>query len=163
VSKQPESGVTAAIMAGEAPPRLKASNYPEPYRTMMTGRVKRPLGDLFGLTSFGVNHVIMQAGASSSLLHRHSVQDEFVYVIEGELVLLHEHGEVVLTVGMCAGFAHQGRAHQLVNRSPAPAVYLEVGDRQPGDGVDYPRDDLVAVRGEAGWRFAHKNGVLYPD
>lgn len=155
----PESPV--AILATEAPARVKPSNYPEPYATMMQGRVKRPLGDLFGLQSFGVNHVTMAAGASSALFHRHSVQDEFVYVLSGELTLVHEHGETVLGAGMCAGFAHNGGAHQLVNRSDAPALYLEVGDRQSGDAVDYPRDDLVAVRGDAGWTFAHKDGTPY--
>lgn len=152
-----------AILASEAPPRLKASNYPQPYKSMMAGRVKRPLGDLFGLASFGVNHVVMEAGASSSLLHRHTVQDEFVYVLEGELILVHDEGETVLRVGMCAGFAHQGRAHQLVNRSGAPATYLEVGDRQSGDRADYPRDDLLAVRVDGGWTFAHKDGAPYAE
>lgn len=159
MSDYPQAPV--AILATEAPARLKPSNYPEPYATMMQGRVKRPLGDLFGLSSFGVNHVVMQAGASSSLLHRHSVQDEFVYVIEGELILIHDDGETALSAGMCAGFPHQGRAHQLVNRSGAPAAYLEVGDRQSGDRAEYPRDDLLAVRVEGGWAFSHKDGTPY--
>lgn len=115
MSQQPDAANPAmarpvAVRAAEAPPRLKPSNYPEPFATMMQGRVKRPLGDLFGLRSFGVNHVSMAAGGTSALFHRHSVQDEFVYVLSGELVLLHDGGETVLSAGMCAGFAHQGGA-----------------------------------------------------
>jgi uncharacterized cupin superfamily protein len=153
--------VPTAVVSNEAPPRLKRSNYPEPFAAMMAGRIKRPLGDLFGLTSFGVNHVTLPAGAMSALFHRHTVQDEFVYVIDGELTLVHEGGETVLTAGMCAGFAHMTGAHQLVNRSRRDAQYLEVGDRNSGDSADYPRDDLVAVKGDEGWRFAHKDGTPY--
>ena len=128
---------------------------------MMSGRVKRPLGDLFGLQSFGINHVTLPAGAISALFHRHSVQDEWVIVLSGEITLVHDDGEAVLTAGMCAGFPKNGSAHQLVNRSQAEATYLEVGDRQAGDSVSYPRDDLVAMRAEGGWTFAHKDGTTY--
>jgi len=128
---------------------------------MMAGRIKRPLGDLFSLSSFGVNHVTLPAGAMSALFHRHTVQDEFVYVIAGELTLVHDGGETVLTAGMCAGFPHQGSAHQLINRSQHDAQYLEVGDRNGGDSALYPRDDLVAQKVEQGWRFAHKDGTPY--
>lgn len=151
-----------AISASGALPRTKPSNYPEPYASMMAGRVKRPLGDLFNLKSFGVNHVTLPPGAVSALHHRHTTQDEFVYVIAGSLTLVYDAGESVLTAGMCAGFPRGGTAHHLVNRSGQVASYLEVGDRQPGDAVEYPRDDIQAVMGADGkWRFAHKDGTPY--
>jgi uncharacterized cupin superfamily protein len=128
---------------------------------MMDGRVKRPLGDLFGVQSFGANHLTLPAGAVSALFHRHAVQDEFIYVLSREIVLITDTAETTLGPGMCAGFPHDGAAHQLVNRSGAEATYLEVGDRQPGDSVSYPRDDLVAVRAADGWIFEHKDGTPY--
>lgn len=144
------------------PARARRSNYPEPFAAMMTGREKRVLGDPFGLQSFGVNHVTLQPGAMSALFHRHTVQDEWIMVLTGELVLVHDGGETVMKPGMCAGFPHQGTAHQLVNRSAAEASYLEIGDRQPGDGAEYPRDDLMAARNGSGWLFSHKDGRPYP-
>jgi uncharacterized cupin superfamily protein len=150
-----------AIRADEAAPRIKPSNYPEPFASMMAGRVKRPLGDLFGLQSFGVNHVTLPPGAISALHHRHSVQDKFVIVLTGQITLVHDAGEALLTPGMCAGFAHEGTAHHLINRSEADATYMEVGDRQSGDDVSYPRDDLQAECTEEGWRFFHKDGASY--
>jgi len=150
-----------AIAAAAAPLRAKPSNYPEPFASMMQGRAKRPLGDLFGLQSFGVNHVTLAPGAMSALFHRHAVQDEWIYVLSGAITLVHDDGETLLTAGMCAGFPSGGTAHQLVNRSAAEASYLEVGDRRPGDSADYPRDDLVAVREGNGWRFTHKDGRPY--
>jgi uncharacterized cupin superfamily protein len=157
MSQRPDGPIT--IVAADAPPRTKPSNYPEPFASMMAGRIKRPLGDPFGLQSFGVNHVTLPPGAMSALFHRHSVQDEWVMVLSGEITLIHDDGETVLSAGMCAGFPRNGSAHQLVNRSQDEATYLEVGDRQPGDSVSYPRDDLVAVRSEQGWTFANKNGI----
>lgn len=150
-----------AVAAAEAAPRTKPSNYPEPFASMVQGRVKRPLGDLFGLQGFGVNLVTLPPGAMSALQHRHSVQDEWIFVLSGEITLIHDQGETLLTAGMCAGFAAGGTAHQLLNRSAQDATYLEVGDRRSGDSVDYPRDDLVAVRVEDGWRFTHKDGEPY--
>jgi uncharacterized cupin superfamily protein len=129
---------------------------------MMSGRIKRPLGDLLALKNFGVNHVRLPPGAISALHHRHSVQDEFVYVLSGTLTLVHDSGEAILTAGMCAGFARGGTAHHLVNHSDTDATYLEVGDRQSGDSVQYPRDDIEAIAGDDGkWRFAHKDGTPY--
>jgi uncharacterized cupin superfamily protein len=150
-----------AIRAADASPRNKPSNYPEPFASMMAGRTKRPIGDLFGLESFGVNHVTLRSGAVSALHHRHSVQDEFVIVLTGEIILIHDNGETLLTAGLCAGFPRGGTAHHLVNRSGADATYLEVGDRRSGDSVSYPRDDLEAVRTVSGWQFTHKDGRPY--
>ncbi|MGE5523865.1 MAG: cupin domain-containing protein [Rhodospirillaceae bacterium] len=152
-----------AIDAAEAPVRAKASSYPEPYATMMAARVKRPLGDLFGLTNFGVNLTRLPPGAVSALRHAHARQDEFIYILQGEPTLITDAGETRLSPGMCAGFkAGTGDAHHLVNRSTEDVVYLEIGDRTPGDTASYPDDDLQAVLGDDGkWRFLHKNGDSY--
>lgn len=149
-----------AWLATEAPGR-STTNYPAKFATRVAGRFKRPLGDLFGIASFGVNLTTLAPGAQSSLKHRHTVQDEFVYIVSGELVLVHDDGETILTQGMCAGFAHEGIAHHLVNRADTPATYLEIGDRLPGDGAEYPDDDLVAARDDAGWRYTRKDGSPY--
>ena len=151
-----------ALVALETAPRSKPSNYPDPFRSMVTGRVKRPLGDLFGLTNFGVNITTLPPGTISALRHAHTKQDEFVYVVSGCLVLLTDEGRTELSAGMCAGFkAGSGNAHQLRNESTADAVYLEVGDRTPGDEVSYPDDDLVARSENGVWVFSHKDGRGY--
>src|SRR5919107_2045642 len=110
-----------AILASAAPPRTRPSTYPEPFFSRMAKREKRPLGDLFGLKNFGVNLTRLAPGGESALLHRHSKQDEFVYVLEGEPILVTDHDEVQLSPGMCAGFPAQGIAHQLVNRTDRDA------------------------------------------
>ncbi|MGO4389087.1 cupin domain-containing protein [Microvirga sp. 2YAF29] len=150
-----------AVKAIDAPPRVKLSNYPEPFASRMNGRTKRPLGDLFGLSNFGVNLTTLAPGAVSALQHRHTLQDEFVYVVQGEAVLVTGDAETVLTAGMCAGFKAGGVSHHLENRSDAPALYLEIGDRTKGDEATYPADDLLAVAGPNGWIFAHKDGSPY--
>jgi uncharacterized cupin superfamily protein len=151
-----------AIRAADAPPRAKKSNYPEPFARLVEGREKRPLGDLFGLTNFGVNLTRLAPGAISALLHRHARQDELVYILEGEPTLVTDRGEVQLAPGMVAGFPAGGVAHQLVNRSDRDVLYLEIGDRSPGDSADYPADDL-AVRMDANgrWVFSRKDGTPY--
>jgi uncharacterized cupin superfamily protein len=149
-----------AWVAADASGR-STTNYPPEFARRVEGRFKRPLGDLFGIASFGINLTTLEPGAQSSVKHRHSVQDEFVYILSGEVVLAHDEGETVLAAGMCAGFPRGGVAHHLINRSDVPATYLEIGDRQPGDSADYPDDDLVAMRSDDGWRFAHKDGTPY--
>ena len=151
----------AAIEAVSAPARTKPSNYPEPFFSRMAGRHKQPLGDVFGLTNFGVNLTTLAPGAESALLHRHSRQDEFIYILQGEPTLVMEHSETPLHPGMCAGFPKGGEAHQLVNRTSAPVVYLEIGDRTPRDEGTYPRDDIKAQLTPQGWRFTHKDGTPY--
>jgi uncharacterized cupin superfamily protein len=152
----------AALVASDAPPRIKPSNYPEPFASRMSGRVKRPLGDLFGLKSFGVNLTRLPPGAVSALHHRHSRQDEFIYVLEGAPTLFTDTGEMQLCPGMVAGFAANGKAHHLENRTEQDCVILEVGDRPEGDEVSYPTDDIQAVMGNDGnWRYSHKNGEAY--
>ena len=157
----PESPRT--LLALDAPPRTKPSNYPEPFKSMMAGRVKRPLGDFFGLSNFGVNITVVPPGSVSALRHAHSKQDEFVYVVSGTLTLYTNEGKTMMSAGMCAGFkAGSGNAHCLLNTGNEAAVYLEVGDRTPGDSVTYPDDDLVAKLTQSGWVFEHKDGTQYP-
>jgi uncharacterized cupin superfamily protein len=152
-----------AVKALDAPPRTKPSNYPEPFASRMKGREKRALGDLFGLQNFGVNLTRLAPGAVSALRHAHTRQDEFVYVLEGHPTLVTDAGETALSPGMCAGFkAGSGDAHHLQNRTGSDVLYLEVGDRSPGDAATYPDDDLQAVVGSDGkWRFARKDGRAY--
>jgi uncharacterized cupin superfamily protein len=151
-----------AVIALDAPPRTKRTNYPEPFASRMAGREKRALGDLFGLTNFGVNLTRLAPGAASALRHAHSKQDELVYILEGEATLITNAGETPLRPGMCAGFkAGSGDAHHLVNRTSRDVVFIEVGDRTAGDTASYPDDDLEARLTEAGWRFVHKDGSDY--
>ena len=151
-----------AVKAAEVPPRAKPSNYPEPFFSRMARREKRQLGEVFGLRNFGVNLTRLLPGGESALLHRHSRQDEFIYVLEGHPTLVTDRGEVALAPGMCAGFPAQGIAHQLVNRTDRDVLVLEVGDRTPGDEGSYPRDDLKAALGPDGkWLFTHKDGRPY--
>jgi len=159
----PELSVKSiAIEATSAPTRSKPSNYPEPFFSRMSKREKRPLGDVFGLKNFGVNLTTLHPGGESALLHRHSKQDEFIYVLEGNPTLVTDQGEVALAPGMCAGFPAQGLAHQLVNRTGSKVTYLEIGDRTPGDEGVYPADDIKAMLGPDGkWQFTHKDGRRY--
>jgi len=152
----------AALPAREAPPRTKPSNYPEPFASRMTGRTKQPLGDIFGLKNFGVNLTRLAPGAVSSLHHRHSRQDEFIYVLEGEPTLFTDKGPMRLRPGMVAGFAANSTAHHLRNDADRDCLILEIGDRAQGDEVSYPADDIQAVLGENGkWHFTHKDGTPY--
>ena len=141
------------------------TSYPEPFRAAVVGRSKKALGDAFGLTKFGVNLVELKPGAWSAQRHWHSREDELVYVLAGELTLVTETGEQVLAPGMVAGFpAGRADGHHLVNRSDAVAVYLETGDRDPGDEVFYPDVDLKYQRMPDGSRvFTRRDGQPYPD
>lgn len=151
-----------AILAADAPARVKPSNYPEPFATRMTRREKRPLGDLFGLKNFGVNLTRLAPGGVSALRHAHSLQDEFIYVLAGHPILHTDEGRTELSPGMCAGFkAGTGNGHCLINESDDDAMYLEIGDRTPGDEGSYPDDDLMARLTEGQWLFFHKDGAPY--
>jgi uncharacterized cupin superfamily protein len=152
-----------AFTAADAAPRKTKSNYPEGFVGRLGGRLKRPLGDPFGLTVFGINLTTLPPGAMSALRHAHTKQDEFIYVLEGTPTLLTDSGETMLKPGMCAGFkAGSGDAHHLVNRSDSDVVYLEVGDRTLGDEASYPDDDIVAVKTPDGTRkFTRKDGTPY--
>lgn len=151
-----------AIVAADAPPRARPSNYPAMLARLMDGRVKRPLGDLFGLRNFGVNYTVLAPGAMSAFRHCHSKQDEFVFVLAGHPTLLTDDGALQLAPGMCAGFrAGSGNAHQMRNDSNEEATYLEIGDRTPGDSATYPDDDLAARVEDGQWIFTHKDGTPY--
>ncbi len=157
-----DKDIPIAVVAAQVAPRAKPSVYPEPFASRMKGREKRPLGDLFGLSNFGVNLTRLLPGAGSALRHAHAKQDEFIYVLHGYPVLVTDAGETQLSPGMCAGFkAGTGNAHQLLNRSSEEVIYLEVGDRSAGDSASYPDDDLQAVLVEGKWNFAHKDGSPY--
>jgi uncharacterized cupin superfamily protein len=151
-----------AVRAEDAPHRIKPSNYPEPFASMMVGRVKRPLGELFSLTNFRVNLTRLAPHAVSALRHAHTKQDEFIYVLQGRPVLMTDEGRTQLEPGMCAGFkAGTGNGHQLTNESDEDVVYLEVGDRTPDDTASYPDDDLQANVVHGVWKFTHKDGSPY--
>jgi uncharacterized cupin superfamily protein len=153
-----------AIEAAAVEPRAKKSFYPEPFAARVAGRSKRMLGEPFGLKNFGVNLTRLEPGAQSALMHRHTKQDEFIYVVEGVATLVTDRGEATLGPGMCAGFAAGGVAHHLVNRSTAPVVFLEIGDRTPGDSADYPADDIALEAGPGvpgSYRFTRKDGTPY--
>ena len=172
MTQEDRSTAPVAIDAAEAAPRAKPSTYPEPFASRMAGRVKRPLGDLFGLRNFGVNLTTLAPGAVSALRHAHRRQgqaarrraaaDEFVYIVQGRPTLVTDAGRMPLAPGMCAGFhAGSGDGHQLVNETDVDVVYLEVGDRTPGDEVGYPDDDLAATLVDGHWRYARKDGTPY--
>lgn len=152
-----------AIIAAEAPLRTVPSNYPEPFRSRVKDRSKRPLGDVFGLKNFGVNLTRMGPGSMSSVRHAHAKQDELVYILEGRPTLITDEGRTQLAPGMVAGFrAGTGNAHHLVNETGEDVVFIEIGDRTPGESAVYPDDDLVAaVNPAGGWHFTHKDGTPY--
>jgi uncharacterized cupin superfamily protein len=144
------------------PPRTD-SGYPEPYRSRVLPREKRQLGKALGLQQFGVNLTMLPPGKESSMRHWHTREEEFVYVLEGELVLVTDAGEQLLRAGCCAGFpAGSGDGHQLVNRSARPAVYLEVGTRDDAaDEVFYPDVDMHYNPSVQQGRFTRKDGTPY--
>ncbi|MEP7060920.1 MAG: cupin domain-containing protein [Betaproteobacteria bacterium] len=151
-----------AVRAADAPARAKRTNYPEPFASRMAGRTKHPLGDLFDLTNFGVNFTRLAPNGVSALRHAHTKQDEFVYILHGHPVLHTDEGRTQLAPGMCAGFkAGSGNGHCLVNEGSEEVLYLEVGDRTPGDEGSYPDDDLMATMADGQWQFARKNGEPY--
>lgn len=161
-----KSKFPTAVIAANAVPRAKPTAPPFPpemVERVAPGRDKRVLGDLFGLTNFGVNLTRLAPGGQSALRHAHGNQDEFVYILEGEATLVTDSGETVLRPGMCAGFkAGTGDAHHLVNRTKQDVVILEVGDRSAGDSVSYPDDDVVAVFGADGkWKYSRKDETPY--
>ncbi len=151
-----------AVIADQMPPRSKPSVYPEPFASLMKGRVKITLGDLFELKNFGVNLTRLLPKAISALRHSHSKQDEFIYILSGSPTLVTDEGRTILQPGMCAGFkAGTGNGHHLVNDSLEDVVYLEIGDRTPNDEASYPDDDLKASLENGQWKFTHKDGSAY--
>lgn len=157
-----ESGFPPCVVAADVAPRTRPSVYPEPFASRMAGREKRALGDLFGLANFGVNLTRLAPGAVSALHHAHTLEEEFVYVLEGRPTLYTDAGPQQLGPGMCAGFRPgTGNAHHLANQTDQPVLYIEVGNRVQGDSAIYPHDDLIAMKRSAGWQFSHKDGTPY--
>jgi len=143
---------------------LCRSGYPEPYRGRVLPREKRRLGDSLGLTKIGINRTTLPPGKESSMRHWHTHEEEFIFVLEGEVVLRTEGGEQVLTAGSCAGFpAGVSDGHQLINRSDKPAVYLEVSNRDAADTAYYsdPGVDLMFSPSSAGGIFTRRDGTPY--
>ncbi len=138
------------------------SSYPKQHREQVKGRNKRALGDALGLAHYGVNLVELEPGAWSSQRHWHSAEDEFVYVVSGEITLITDAGRQTLGAGMVAGFpAGKADDHHLVNTSDETAVYLEVGDRSDDDEVRYPDIDMVLTRRSEGRVYRHNDGRPY--
>ena len=151
-----------ALDAASQPPRQTPSSYPEPFRSKMDGRIKRQLGELFGLNNFGVNLTRLKPGGISALMHSHTTQDEFIYILDGEPTLKTQSSEMNLKPGMCAGFPAGGDAHHLINNSDKDVTYLEIGDRAEGDTAQYPEDDIRAELAQNyTWLFSHKDGTPY--
>lgn len=146
----------------EIEPRT-GTGYPEPYRENVIARSKRVLGDAFGLSRYGVNLVELSPGTWSSQRHWHTHDDEFIFIVSGQVTLITDAGEQLLTPGMVAGFpAGDSNGHHLINKSNDSATYLEIGDRNPGDEVFYPDIDLLyKVNDEGEHEFTNRNGVPY--
>lgn len=135
------------------------TNYPEPYRAQVAGRFRKRIGNAIGLDQFGVNICTLKSGAASSLQHAHEQEDELVYILQGEVVLIEETGETVLKPGDAAGWkAGCGIHHCLVNRSGRDAVFLEIGTRAKHERATYTDADLIVLRDENGSRALHKSG-----
>ncbi len=154
--------LSAAAMDPASVVSRTGSSYPKQYREQVEGRNKRALGDALGLTHYGVNLVELEPGAWSSQRHWHSAEDEFVYVVSGEITLITDGGRQVLGAGMVAGFpAGKADGHHLVNATGETAVYLEVGDRSDDDEVRYPDIDMVLTSRGEGRVFCHNDGRPY--
>ncbi|ACM26925.1 cupin domain-containing protein [Rhizobium rhizogenes] len=144
-----------------AVPKRKGSGYPAPFDAPLVERIRQRLGNAGGLTDFGINLMHLPPGNWSSQRHWHSHEDEFVYVLEGELTLIEDEGETVLRAGDCAAFPKgTGNGHHMINRSDATAVYLEIGSRQPADITTCSDIDMMSTNADG--RFVHKDGTAYP-
>ena len=138
------------------------TNYPEPFNRVVMGRSRKRLGVAAGLEQFGVNLTTLKPRAASALRHWHEKEDELVYLLEGEVVLIEDGGEMVLKRGDAAGFkANAANGHHLLNRSDRDAVYLEIGTRSKHERAEYPDLDLVLIRDETGARYTHRDGKPY--
>jgi uncharacterized cupin superfamily protein len=143
-------------------PRL-SSAYPPAFKAATEGRAKYALGDAVGLNQFGVNLTRLKPGAASSHRHWHENEDEFIFVLEGEIVLIEDTGETLLGPGDAAGFkAGVANGHHLINKSSREALYLEVGTRAPTERSHYPDVDLAGQKDERGFRFTRKSGEPIP-
>lgn len=145
-----------------AVPAVQGSGYPPPFDAPSASRIRRRLGEVVGLRDFGVNLMTLPPGGWSSQRHWHSDEDEFVYVLQGQVALIEDGGETVLYAGDCAAFPKgTGNGHHLINRSSGMAVYLEVGSRNPHDITTCSDIDMMSSNADG--RFVHKNGEPYPS
>lgn len=143
-----------------AVPLRRGSGYPAEFNAPCAQRTRRRLGDAGGLVDYGVNLMTLPPGGWSSQRHWHSHEDEFVYVLDGELTLVEDDGETVLVAGECAAFPKgTGNGHHLQNRSATPAVYLEVGSRDPDDLTTCSDIDMMSSNADG--RFTRKDGTPY--
>lgn len=143
-------------------PKYTGSVYPEEFTKVVEGRVRQRLGDAAGLTQFGVNLSRLPPGVASSLRHWHEREDELVFILEGEVVLVEDGGETVLKTGDAAAWkANSGNGHQLINRSARDAVFLEIGTRSVNERTVYVDVDLVQERDASGRRMLHKDDRPY--
>jgi uncharacterized cupin superfamily protein len=143
-------------------PEVKGTGYPAPFDVPCLERVRKRLGDAGGLSQFGVNLVHLPPGGWSSQRHWHSNEDEFVYVLSGEVVQISDAGEKILRAGDCAAYPkNEADGHHLVNKSSATAIYLEIGTRTADDFCSYPDIDLQ-IDSKLDY-FAHKDGTPYPS
>ena len=151
----------AAVRATDMPAR-NTTIYPAEYAGVLQGREKRTLGDLFGLGQFGVNLTALAPGSWSSQRHWHEMEDEFIYVLDGEITLVDDAGEHLLTPGMCAGFkAGVANGHHLVNNSSRSATYLEIGTRSPDERAHYPEADMSGMKRDGKWTLTRKDGSAF--
>jgi uncharacterized cupin superfamily protein len=143
-------------------PERQGTSYPPPFDAACADRIRQRLGNAGGLGDFGVNLMRLPPGNWSSQRHWHSAEDEFVYVLEGELTLIEDDGETVLQAGDCAAFPkNTGNAHHMINKSNVMAVYLEVGSRSPTDVITCSDIDMMSPSVDG--RFLHKDGTPYSD
>jgi uncharacterized cupin superfamily protein len=139
------------------------TNYPEPFNRAVEGRLRRRLGNAAGLDQFGVNLTTLKPGSATALRHWHEKEDELVYILEGEVVLIEDAGETLLKPGDAAGFkANVRNGHHLVNKSKSDAVLLEIGTRSKNERAEYADIDMQVIRDESGFRYLHKDGKPYP-
>jgi uncharacterized cupin superfamily protein len=154
---------TQPIAAAQIAVSTRKTIYPAAFAARVEGRSRRRLGDHFGLTNFGINLTELAPGSVSALVHHHTRQDEFIYILSGAPTLVLGDEEYPLRAGDCCGFkCGTGLGHQLANRTGSPVVFLEVGDRTAGDYAAYPKDDLMFTQIEGGaWILTHKDGTRY--
>ncbi len=154
-------GKPLAIIAKDVAART-GTIYPPQYAGALKGREKRALGDVFGLSQFGVNLTVLQPGAASAERHWHRNEDEFIYVLDGEITLVDDAGAHLLQPGMCAGFkAGVANGHKLVNNTATPATYLEIGTRSADELATYPDADMIGIKENGTFRFTRRDGTPY--
>jgi len=141
-------------------PGRTGSNYPSPFDGPCKARTRQRLGDAGGLSDFGVNLLTLPPRGWSSQRHWHSHEDEFVYILSGEVTLIEDDGETVLRSGECAAFPKgSGNGHHLINKSASPAVFLEIGSRNLLDVTTYSDIDMMVSNADD--RYVHKDGRPY--